>query len=194
LPGDDWDSDMNEERLILRTRLNPDPEKVKWISPKLERGEERDIVVNVGEPGGLWALDKFSGEFLWATPFPEDSDSFLLSDIDVNTGATVINRELILDRPGAHRIICYFNTRSYWPGAYSPQTNSLYMPYIKNCLNMTAAAPATETTPAPPPSRIRLPPPGSTPEASSGLANDHLDTGDLTPAPPGPLPTTSTEF
>lgn len=191
LPGDDWDSDMNEERLILRTRVNPDPDKVKWISPKLERGAERDIVVNIGEPGGLWALDKFTGEFLWATPFPEDSDNFLLSDIDVNTGATVINRELILDVPGAHRIICYFNTRSYWPGAYSPRTNSLYMPYIKNCLNMTAAAPATETSPATPESRIGIVKPGLSPDELNGLARVNLETGEITQWPTGVVPTTS---
>src|SRR5690606_21549013 len=51
LPGDDWDSDMNEERMILRTKVNPDPAHVPWISSKLQRGEERDIVVNIGEPG-----------------------------------------------------------------------------------------------------------------------------------------------
>ena len=191
LPGDDWDSDMNEERIILRTVVDPDPAQVKWINPALERGVERDIVVNVGEPGGLWALDKHTGEFLWATPFPEDSDTFLLSDIDVNTGATIINRELILDRPGAHRIICYFNTRSYWPGAYSPQTNSLYMPYIKNCLNMTAAAPATDSSPATPESRIGIAKPGTPLDELNGLAKVDMSTGEITQWPTGQIPTTS---
>ncbi len=37
LPGDDWDDDMNEERVLLRTRVNPDPAHVRWISPKLKR-------------------------------------------------------------------------------------------------------------------------------------------------------------
>ena len=25
LPGDDWDADHNQERILLRTRVNPDP-------------------------------------------------------------------------------------------------------------------------------------------------------------------------
>ena len=191
LPGDDWDSDMNEERIVLRTKVSPDPAHVPWISSKLKPGEERDIVVNIGEPGGLWALDKRSGEFLWATPFPEASDSFLLSDIDVDTGATIINRELIIDRPGAHRILCYFNTRSYWPGAYSPKTNSLYMSYIKNCLNMTAAAPATATTPATPESRIGIVKPGVPLEELNGMAKVNMETGEITQWPTGPIPNNS---
>ena len=32
LPGDDWDADHNHERMLMRTRVNPDPKHVKWIS------------------------------------------------------------------------------------------------------------------------------------------------------------------
>ena len=41
--------------------------------------------------------------------------------------------------PGQHHVICYWNTRSYWPTAYSPRNNSLYVPYLDNCLDMTSA-------------------------------------------------------
>jgi alcohol dehydrogenase (cytochrome c) len=191
LPGDDWDEDMNEERIILRTPVNPDPAHVKWINPKIAKGEERDIVVNVGEGGGLWALDKHTGEFLWATPFPSDVENFLISDIDVETGRTVINRELVLDEPGAHRIICFFNARSYWPSAYSPRTNSMYVPYINNCLNMTAASPATETLPATPESRIGIPLPGGDLDELNGLAKVNMETGEITLWPSGRIPTNS---
>ncbi len=191
LPGDDWDEDMNQERVIVHTKVAPDPEHVKWISSKLKSGEEHDIVVNVGEGGGMWALDKVTGDFLWATPFPNDHENFLISDIDVDTGATVINRELIASGPGDHNIICFFNTRSYWPSAYSPQTNSLYVPYIKNCLNMTARTPATETMPAMPESRIGITAPGVPPEELNGLAKVNMETGEITQWPTGEVPTNS---
>jgi PQQ-dependent dehydrogenase (methanol/ethanol family) len=191
LPGDDWDEDMNEERTILRTKVNPDPSKVRWISSKLKKGEERDVVVNVGEAGGIWALDKHTGEFLWATPFPSNVDNFVLRDIDVATGATVINRELVNDRPGKNSVVCFFNTRSYWPGAYSPTTNSLYMPYINNCLSMTSSVPATATTPAKPESRVGTPLPGIAPEELNGLAKVNMETGEITLWPIGLIPTTS---
>jgi alcohol dehydrogenase (cytochrome c) len=185
LPGDDWDDDMNEERVLLRTRMNPDPAHVRWISPKLKAGEERDILVGVGEGGGLWALDKGSGEFLWATPFPWDVPNFFLSDIDVNTGATTINRKLVLDKPGAESLICFFNTRSYWPTAYSPRTNSLYVPYINNCLRMTAGKPGQ------PESRVGEPMPGGKMEEMNGLAKVNMETGQITHWPMGPIPTNS---
>lgn len=191
LPGDDWDEDMNEERVILHTKVNPTPGKVKWINPRLKKDEERDIVVNVGEGGGMWALDKHTGEFLWATPFPSDAPSFLISDIDVNTGATVINRELILDKPGANRVICFFNARSYWPSAYSPKTNSLYVPYINNCLSMTAATPATATTPAIPEKRVGTPLPGSNLDELNGMTKVNMETGEITMWPFGQIPTNS---
>src|SRR3972149_2124516 len=33
LPGDDWDQDYTNERILLRSRINPDPGKVKWANP-----------------------------------------------------------------------------------------------------------------------------------------------------------------
>jgi alcohol dehydrogenase (cytochrome c) len=190
LPGDDWDEDMNQERIIFRTRVNPDPDHVKWINPEA-LGQERDVIVNVGEGGGLWVLDKHTGEFLWALPFPEDTENFLIEDIDVTTGATMINRDLILDQPGAHRLICYFNTRSYWPASYDAQRNSMYVPYIKNCLNMTSAMPATESMPATPQSRIGMSAPGVTPDELNGMAKVNMETGEITYWVTGPVPTTS---
>ena len=191
LPGDDWDEDMNEERTILRTKVNPDPQHVKWISDKLKPGEERDIIVNIGEGGGIWVLDKHTGEFLWGSPFPNESEHFILSDIDTATGLPTINRDSLAEFPGDHNIVCFFNTRSFWPGAYNPKNNSLYMPYIKNCLNMTAAAPATETSPAQPESRIGIPAPGVSNDELNGLARVNMETGEITQWPTGPIPTTS---
>jgi alcohol dehydrogenase (cytochrome c) len=47
----------------------------------------------------------------------------------------------LLDAPGTTKLVCYWNTRSFWPTAYSPKTNSLYVPYIDHCLSMTRAVP-----------------------------------------------------
>ena len=38
LPGDDWDADHNHERVLIRTRVSPDPRHVKWINPDIQRG------------------------------------------------------------------------------------------------------------------------------------------------------------
>ena len=125
IPGDDWDADHTQERILFRTTVEPDPRAVRWINPQIPHGQERDIVVSVGEPGGLWVLDRNQGQFLWTTPFPYDTPDFHISDIDVETGQTFINRELILKKDGEKHLICYYNTKGYWPMAYHPGKKKL---------------------------------------------------------------------
>ena len=71
LPCDDWDQDFVQERTLIDTVVNPDPDAVMWINPNLAgTAEERKVVVTIGEPGGLFVLDRETGEFLWAAPLP----------------------------------------------------------------------------------------------------------------------------
>jgi alcohol dehydrogenase (cytochrome c) len=173
LPGDDWDADFTHERTLLRIRINPDPKFVKWINPDIRRGEERDVAVTIGEGGGLFVLDRGNGQFLWATPFPFDTPEFVLSDIDVKTGKTKINWDMVFKEPGERRIICYWNTKSYWPAAYSPVTNSLYTSYIDNCRDLTVAGPQGRG------SWKVVPRPGADPNALTGLAKINMSTGEI---------------
>jgi alcohol dehydrogenase (cytochrome c) len=175
LPGDDWDMDINHEKTLIRTVVAPDPAAVKWISPAAPGPRERDVAVSVGEGGGIWVNDRTTGEFLWATPFPFDTPNFILSDIDVKTGIATINRKLVLDAPGKHSLICYWNTRSFWPTAYSPQTNSLYVPYVNHCLDMTRPGPNGEGG-----HRGGALLPGSDPAHFAGLAKIDMRTGVVT--------------
>jgi alcohol dehydrogenase (cytochrome c) len=215
LPGDDWDEDINEERTIIRTRVNPNPKYIKWINPDVPKGQQHDIVVNVGEGGGLFALDKRTGKFLWATPFPSDVPNFILSDIDVHTGATRINRKLVANKPGDENTVCFFNTRSYWQTSYNPRNNSLYVPYINNCLKMKAGViagnrPAGGGQNRPPQngggqqgagggagggfgaeSRVGVPLEGISNAELNGMAKINMETGEMVKWPTGPIPTNS---
>jgi PQQ-dependent dehydrogenase (methanol/ethanol family) len=173
LPGDDWDQDYTNERILLRTKVNPDPRFVKWINPDVPRNQERDIVVNVGEGGGIFALDRTSGQFLWANPFPYDDPNFLISDIDVKTGKTTINWNVVLKNPGEQHIICAYNTKSYWAMSYHPGKNALYVPYVDNCLDMTRASDNQ------PERRTGVRRPGSDPEKFGGIAKINMATGEI---------------
>ena len=175
LPGDDWDADHTHERLLARTMLNPDPAEVKWINPRLRPGEERDVVVHIGEGGGMWLLDRATGEFLWARPFPEDVPEFNIADIDVETGRTEINWNNVFKEDGQSVLSCFHNTRSYWPMAYHPGTNSVYVAFHDYCLDMTAdlSSPGGWTNRR---GRIR---PGVEPEKAYALARVELATGHL---------------
>jgi alcohol dehydrogenase (cytochrome c) len=166
LPGDDWDTDYTHERTLVTSVFEPDPQAVKWINPLVPRGTRRDMAVVVGEGGGIFALDRDSGQFLWATPFPFDAPNFVIQDIDVRTGATRINFDLVHKKMGDRSTVCFFNTRSFWPTAYSPQTHSLYVPYADNCLDMTAGG-----------RRFGVPRPGGDPGRFAGLAKIDMATG-----------------
>ena len=175
LPGDDWDEDHTHERVLLRTAFNPDPKAVKWINPKIPRGQERNVAVSVAEAGGLWVLDRATGEFLWAMPFPYDVPEFNISHIDVETGTTHINWDLVFKKDGDRHVICPFNTKSYWPMAYHPGKNSLYVPYHDSCLDMTAnMGSAAGFGP-----RFGIPRPGSDPNAFAGIAKVDMATGQV---------------
>jgi PQQ-dependent dehydrogenase (methanol/ethanol family) len=174
LPGDDWDLDATHERTLVRTRFDPDPEHVKWINPRIPRGDVRDIAVTISEGGGLWALDRSTGEFLWATPFPYDVPEFGISHIEPETGTVHINWDLVFKEPGDRHTICFWNTRSYWPTAYHPGTNSLYTSYIDNCRDLTAPSENDRG------SWRAIARPGSDPGALSGLAKIDLETGVVT--------------
>ena len=59
LPCDEWDADFVQERTLIDTVVDPDPESVRWINPKvLGKKEKRKVVVTMGEPGGLFVNRK----------------------------------------------------------------------------------------------------------------------------------------
>jgi len=184
LPGDDWDADHLHERTLITTRFDPDPAAVKWINPGIARGEEREAVVAVGEGGGIWLLDRATGEFLWATPFPYDIPEFHISDIDVETGRTHINWDNVFKADGDRHLSCFHNTRSFWSTAYDPTRNALYIPFHDSCLDMTANA----QSPSGWGPRIGVIRPGSDPDKFMGMAKIDLSTGKMEIIHSQPIP------
>ncbi len=137
--GDDWDSDWPHERVLFSSKFDPDPKAVKWFNPNVKRGETRDMVASVGENGGLWVLDRATGEFLWAIPFPFDDPLFYISDVDGSTGKTSINPAMVLTKDKEQHTICFSDTKGYYAMAYHPGENALYIPYHDTCLTRTGA-------------------------------------------------------
>jgi len=142
LPCDEWDQDFVYERTLINTVVDPDPEAVKWVNPKIiGNTRERKVVVTMGEPGGLFVNDRETGEFLWAHPVPFDStEKFVIRDIDVTTGAVYINMNLVAREPGQTVVVCGHSVKSWWAWSYSPLTQLLYIPINRACLQQTANA------------------------------------------------------
>jgi alcohol dehydrogenase (cytochrome c) len=175
LPGDDWDADYHHERLLIHTRLDPDPAALKWINPLVSKGSARDIVFMTGEAGGMWALDRDTGQFLWATPFPFDVPTYNVSDIDVTTGRTHINWDSAFKKEGERHTVCFQNDKSYWAIAYDPKNNSIYIPYNDACLDMTADS----SKPLGFSARRTIARPGSDPNKFFTIAKVNVSTGKI---------------
>lgn len=175
LPGDDWDADHNQERILARVKLDPDPKHVKWIAEAVPRGQERDVVISVAEGGGMFVVDADSGKFLWAHPFPYDVPDFNISGVDPKTGATRINSEKLFKKDGDSMLGCYHNVRGLWSIAYNPKNNSLYVPFQDQCLTMSANLKA-KTGWGP---RRGIMRPGIDPNKYMNLAKIDMSTGEM---------------
>ena len=185
LPGDDWDADHNHERILVRTRVSPDPRFVKWINPALTPGTDQDVVITVAEGGGMFAVAQATGQFLWARPFPYDDPNINISVVDVRTGRTGVNPEKLFKKDGDTIIGCYHNTRGLWQIAYHPGKNSIYVPFHDQCLSMEAVnSNATGYG-----RRTGVMRPGSDPNAYMGIAKIDVATGEMRVIYSQPQPT-----
>ena len=174
LPGDDWDADHNQERLLIRTRVQPDARFVKWINPAVTPAEQ-DVVITVAEGGGMFAVAQQSGQFLWARPFPYDDPNLNINVVDVKTGRTSANPDKMFKKDGDKIVGCYHNTRSLWQIAYHPGKNAIYVPFHDQCLTMQAVESNTTGYGT----RTGVIRPGADPKAYMGIARIDAATGEM---------------
>ena len=136
--NDSWDLDHPFERLLVDTAVSPDPSAVSWINPRLSPGEERQVVTGIpGKTGVVYTLDRATGEFLWATPTITQN---VISGIDGATGQVTENAELVFSARGQTVLACPHASggKDWEAGAYSPLTNTMYMPLRNVCSQMRA--------------------------------------------------------
>ncbi len=143
---DHWDLDHPFERLLVDTAVAPDPDEVNWINPRLLPGEQRRVVTGIpGKTGIVYTLDRETGEFLWARDTIRQN---VVSAVDGATGVVTVNPESLYTGAEQTLFICpTANGGKNWPaGAYSPDTNTMYMPLQNTC--MSAMSIADEPDPA----------------------------------------------
>jgi len=134
---DHWDLDHPFERLLVDTAVTPNAREVVWINPKLKPGERRKVITGIpGKTGIVYTLDRMTGEFLWARPTVFQN---VVSKIDGGTGAVTVNEEVTFSRLNESHLVCPgSNGGKNWPaGAYSPLTNTMYMPMQNMCMTAT---------------------------------------------------------
>jgi PQQ-dependent dehydrogenase (methanol/ethanol family) len=134
---DHWDLDHPFERLLVDTQVAPSATDVRWINPKVRAGERRKVVTGIpGKTGVVYTLDRATGEFLWARPTVQQN---VISNIDGSTGKVIVNPEVVFTKLNDERFVCPgSNGGKNWPaGAYSPLTNTMYMPLQNLCMTAT---------------------------------------------------------
>jgi alcohol dehydrogenase (cytochrome c) len=92
----------------------------------------------------------------------------------VETGQTFISRDKILTREGEQHTTCFQNTKGYWPMAYHPGNNSLYVPYHDICVSRIGRLNTVNGHVRT--SHLRD---GADPNAFAGLAKVDMSTGEV---------------
>ena len=138
--NDHWDLDHPFERLLVDTRVSPNPDVVSWINPRLQPGEVRKVITGIpGKTGLVYTLDRETGEFLWATPTVRQN---VIESIDGATGAVTVNAEVVFREVEQEVFVCptWAGGKDWEAGAYSPRTHTMYYPLRNTCAQMLATA------------------------------------------------------
>jgi len=134
---DHWDLDHPFERILVDTAVAPNARDVAWMNPKIRPGERRKVITGIpGKTGVVYTLDRQTGEFLWARPTVMQN---VIRTIDGATGAVTVNPEVTFTRINQEQFVCPgSNGGKNWPaGAYSPTTNTMFMPLQNLCMTAT---------------------------------------------------------
>ena len=136
LPRDNWDLDHVFERMIVETTISPNPAAVPWISPDVRPGETRKVITGIpGKTGLVWTLDAETGRFLWARPTVYQN---IMTGLDLQTGRPIIDESTTPQSVENAVLACphLLGGKNQPSGAYSPDTNALYMPLNNACMDI----------------------------------------------------------
>ena len=120
LENDTWDLDYVYERMLVDLPF---------------KGATRKMVVTTGKLGIIEALDRTTGEWLWAKQTVPQN---VVASIDPKTGAKTINQEAV-PHIGKTTVNCPADPGGRgWPAtAYNPNTQTLFLPLNEFCSNTT---------------------------------------------------------
>ena len=136
LPRDNWDLDHVFERMIVETEVSPNPTDVPWISSDLRPGETRKVITGIpGKTGLVWTLDAATGEFLWARPTVYQN---IMTGLELDSGRPIIDESTTPQSMETSVLACphLLGGKNQPSGAYSPETNAIYMPMNNACMDI----------------------------------------------------------
>jgi len=119
LPRDNWNFDHTFEQILVDIEV---------------RNQPRQALIAIGKPGILWALDRRTGEFLWAR---ETAYQNVFKSIDPKTGAVTIDRSLTPTKLDEVHFVCPSNygAKLWMATAYDPASKTLFIPLNNLCMD-----------------------------------------------------------
>jgi alcohol dehydrogenase (cytochrome c) len=119
LPNDNWNLDHTFEQVLVDIDVHNRP---------------RQALIAIGKPGILWALDRGTGEFLWAR---ETIYQNVFKSIDPETGKVTINESLIPKRLDEAQFVCPsdYGGKLWMASAYNPASKTLFIPLNNMCMD-----------------------------------------------------------
>ena len=102
--------------------------------------DRRRVLTGIpGKTGIVYTLDRATGEFLWATPTVRQN---VVVEIDGSTGAVAVNPDVVFTRLDQEVEVCptWYGGKAWETGAYSPVTNTMYMPLQNACATMKSTS------------------------------------------------------
>jgi len=112
LPRDNWNLDHVFEQILVDINVGNRP---------------RQALLAIGKPGIIWALDRRTGEFLWAR---ETTHQTVFKSIDPETGKVTINESLIPTQLEQNQVVCpsFYGGKLWMATAYNPASKTLFLP------------------------------------------------------------------
>jgi len=91
----------------------------------------------IGKPGIIWALDRRTGEFLWAR---ETTHQTVYKHVDPETGQVSINESLIPTKLDETKFVCpsFYGGKLWMATAYNPASRTPFVPLNNLCMDYKA--------------------------------------------------------
>src|SRR5215469_8709609 len=124
LPRDNWNLDHTFEQVLADTEVD---------------GHLRSALFTIGKPGIIWALDRRTGEFLWAR---ETTHQTVYKRIDAETGQVALNENLIPKKLDETKFVCpsFYGGKLWMATAYNPVSKTLFVPLNNLCMDYKTVA------------------------------------------------------
>ena len=122
LPRDNWNLDHVFEQVLVDIHVD---------------NRLRQALIAIGKPGVIWALDRRTGEFLWAR---ETTHQTVYKHIDGETGQVAINESLIPTKLDETKFVCpsFYGGKLWMASAYNPVSKTLVVPLNNLCMDYKA--------------------------------------------------------